>query len=56
LLCVDVQNYSAERGGKYADLPRDEVERHLRSGGPSCGVASPLRFSSAWGSAAKVLG
>jgi ureidoacrylate peracid hydrolase len=28
LLFVDVQNYSAEGGGKCARLPRDEVERH----------------------------
>ena len=27
LLFVDVQNYSAEGGGEYAHLPRDEVER-----------------------------
>jgi ureidoacrylate peracid hydrolase len=27
LLFVDVQNYSTEGGGEYADLPREEVER-----------------------------
>jgi ureidoacrylate peracid hydrolase len=30
LLFVDVQNYSAEGGGKYAHLPKEEVERRYR--------------------------
>jgi ureidoacrylate peracid hydrolase len=29
LLFVDVQNYSAEGGGEYAHLPREEIERRL---------------------------